>query len=157
MALVRNFGPLRDVRPRKAASGTSSRPRSRPQKTVPIIRSDDENTYESSHKSLSGHHKLREESDSDNLESESEPTDPADLDENLDYAFKKGDPVWIQLKGKWYHGKVGAIVESKKQPMVTLYTVFFRGNLKVNLTPVDGAIKPDTPRIRRLLRVANWL
>lgn len=79
------------------------------------------------------------------------------LDQPLNIAFKRRDPVWIKMQGKWYHGKVMKVLRSAKRPQVDLYTVFFRGNLKANLTPIDGTMKPDTPEVRDLLRAGKWI
>ncbi|CCM03720.1 uncharacterized protein FIBRA_05866 [Fibroporia radiculosa] len=80
----------------------------------------------------------------------SEDTPPENTwDEQEEDVFERGDLVWISMQGKWYHGKVLKQVHSSKRPNCIMYTVFFRGNLKANLAPIDGTIKHDTPKVRR--------
>ncbi|KAF7797767.1 hypothetical protein EIP86_008968 [Pleurotus ostreatoroseus] len=74
---------------------------------------------------------------------------------------KVGQTVWIRLQETWYRGTVRRIIQTEQSQDRNLrYDVHFRHwncttNMKACFDPLNGNIKPDTPRIRTLLREAG--
>jgi hypothetical protein len=90
-----------------------------------------------------------------------------------------GDRVWIRTEGgNWHPGKVSSasvkrgltrqvlgpsldkarcleIIALQKEGL--FYPVIFRKHIRKHFAPLNGEIKPDTPRTRTLLRQAGWL
>lgn len=95
------------------------------------------------------------------LEAASWELGPEDLDDPWPYTFQMGDSVWIRTEGgNWYPGKVSS--KSVKQGPTRqreglFYPVIFRRRIRKHFAPLNGEIKPDTPRTRTLLRQAGWL
>ncbi|KAI9445589.1 hypothetical protein H4582DRAFT_1916481 [Lactarius indigo] len=95
------------------------------------------------------------------LEAASEELGPEDLDDPWPYTFQMGDIVWIRTEGEnWYPGKVSSKSVKRgatRQREGLFYPVIFRRRIKKHFAPLNGEIKPDTPRTRTLLRQAGWL
>ncbi|KAH8988209.1 hypothetical protein EDB92DRAFT_1872931 [Lactarius akahatsu] len=95
------------------------------------------------------------------LEAASEELDPEDLDNPWPYTFQMGDSVWIRTEGgNWYSGKVSSKSVKRgptRQGEGLFYPVIFRRRIRKHFAPLNGEIKPDTPRTRTLLRQAGWL
>ncbi|TFY60065.1 hypothetical protein EVJ58_g5389 [Rhodofomes roseus] len=77
----------------------------------------------------------------------------------LGYDFEKGESVWVYAYDGWYCGSVMRRVESPDRPKVVQFRVLFRRYVRIqkDFAPSDGTIKPDTPRIRQMLRAAKCL
>ncbi|KAI5118185.1 hypothetical protein M0805_004998 [Coniferiporia weirii] len=100
--------------------------------------------------------------DEGDFEDEEEDTKPEELDEEWDFGPKPGDAVWVKSKNTeretWYFGHVqkstrSGTVRGGKQG--TFYSVRYHRNLRRYFAPLLGDIKPDTPRVRRLLEQAG--
>ncbi|OBZ78577.1 hypothetical protein A0H81_00214 [Grifola frondosa] len=101
---------------------------------------------------------------SDGEESHIDLVEPARLDEPWEYAFKKGDPVWVSTTGDiWHLGSVTTSKATETSPQsqaIIRYLVSFRtlhGHAKLRgwFSPLKGRIKPDTPHIRQLVVAAD--
>ncbi|KAH9911654.1 uncharacterized protein B0H18DRAFT_1121506 [Fomitopsis serialis] len=77
----------------------------------------------------------------------------------LDYEFERGESVWVYAYDGWYFGSVMRRAETPERPKVMQYRVLFRRYVRIqkDFAPMDGTIKPDTPRMRQMLRVAKFL
>ncbi|KAI9460111.1 hypothetical protein BJY52DRAFT_1088228, partial [Lactarius psammicola] len=95
------------------------------------------------------------------LEAASGELGPDDLDDSWPYTFQMGDSVWIRTEGgNWYPGKVSSKSVKRgptRQREGLFYPVIFRRRIRKHFAPLNGEIKPDTPRTRTLLRQAGWL
>ncbi|TBU30791.1 hypothetical protein BD311DRAFT_172382 [Dichomitus squalens] len=108
-------------------------------------------------------------SDLSELESESEynpDTEDEDLVKNKprEHKFKLHENVWVKPRGcfEWFRGSVKKIRESHSsrgtKKRGTLYLVVFRRhhtNMRDIFSSTEGTIKPDTPRVRALVRMAS--
>ncbi|KAI0089922.1 hypothetical protein BDY19DRAFT_992870 [Irpex rosettiformis] len=80
-----------------------------------------------------------------------------ELYEPLDRVFKVGEKVWIHCDRIWYNGVIRHLKtpDQTKNGRVRYFVYFRRKNSSVNMRsgfhPMEGALKPDTIRIRRLL------
>ncbi|KZT68797.1 hypothetical protein DAEQUDRAFT_310418 [Daedalea quercina L-15889] len=76
-----------------------------------------------------------------------------------DCEFERGETVWVYAYDGWYHGTVLRRLEVPERPKVIQFRVLFRRYVRIqkDFAPMDGTIKPDTPRIRQELRAAKWL
>ncbi|KAL5534759.1 hypothetical protein ACEPAG_1223 [Sanghuangporus baumii] len=83
-------------------------------------------------------------------------------DEGWDFEPKPGDAVWVKSKDTeretWYYGRVQrstrtGTVRGGKQG--TFYSVRYHRNLRRYFAPLLEEIKPDTPRVRKLLEQAG--
>ncbi|KAF9482352.1 hypothetical protein BDN70DRAFT_435834 [Pholiota conissans] len=84
------------------------------------------------------------------------------LDEACDYPFKNRDPVWVRTKGdKWTFGKVSGVIRTgpTRYQQGFFYHVNFgpKHNVRKYFAPMNGEIKPDTQKVRRLLRDEGWI
>jgi hypothetical protein len=95
------------------------------------------------------------------LEAASGEEGPEDLDDPWPYTFQMGDNVWIRTEGgNWYPGQVSSKNVKRgptRQREGLFYPVIFRRRIRKHFAPLNGEIKPDTPRTRTLLRQAGWL
>ncbi|KAH9060721.1 hypothetical protein EDB87DRAFT_1613545 [Lactarius vividus] len=95
------------------------------------------------------------------LEAASEELGSEDLDDPWPCTFQMGDSVWIRTEGgNWYSGKVSSKSVKRghtRQGEGLFYPVIFRRRIRKHFAPLNGEIKPDTPRTRTLLRQAGWL
>ncbi|KAL7285913.1 hypothetical protein ACG7TL_001024 [Trametes sanguinea] len=82
-------------------------------------------------------------------------------DDNEEYfEFQKNDSVWVRPRGtrSWYQGvikKVSQPTEPRHLKRGPVYMVVFRryyATLRDWFSPLEGNIKPDTPRVRALLQ-----
>ncbi|KAL5495793.1 hypothetical protein ACEPAI_1257 [Sanghuangporus weigelae] len=87
---------------------------------------------------------------------------PEEWDEGWDFEPKPGDAVWVKSKDTeretWYYGHVQrstrtGTVRGGKQGM--FYSVRYHRNLRRYFAPLLEEIKPDTPRVRKLLEQAG--
>ncbi|KAI0248069.1 hypothetical protein BJV78DRAFT_1239756 [Lactifluus subvellereus] len=95
------------------------------------------------------------------LEAAFDEPGPDDLDDPWPYTFQMGDSVWIRTEGgNWHPGKVSSTNVKQgptRQKEGLFYPVIFRKRIRKHFAPLNGEIKPDTPRTRILLRRAGWL
>ncbi|KAI0668621.1 hypothetical protein C8Q78DRAFT_1045211 [Trametes maxima] len=107
--------------------------------------------------------------DSDNPSEEESTPDTEGYDseetkfEEDDYDFHRRDSVWVKPKGTstWYQGVITKIKQpTDSEPLHLMkpgpsYLVVFRRyhtNLRAWFSPLEGNMKPDTPRVRALLQ-----
>ncbi|KAI0005317.1 hypothetical protein BJV74DRAFT_803360 [Russula compacta] len=97
------------------------------------------------------------------LEADSLDPGPDDLDDPWPYTFRTGDSVWIRTEGgNWHPGKVSSNNVKRgptRQKEGLFYPVIFGASTRIRkyFAPLNGEIKPDTPRTRILLRQAGRL
>ncbi|KAI0825336.1 hypothetical protein BC628DRAFT_1374659 [Trametes gibbosa] len=81
-------------------------------------------------------------------------------DEEECYEFQRRDSVWVQPRGTstWYQGVITRIRQptepSQQRKRGLLYLVVFRryhANLRAWFSPLEGNMRPDTPRVRALV------
>jgi len=105
--------------------------------------------------------------------SESSPTEESECEESddeqsaheylnaplLDYEFERGESVWVYAYDGWYLGSVMRRTETPERPKIVQHRVLFRRYVRIqkDFAPIDGTIKPDTPRMRQMLRAAKFL
>ncbi|KAI0309095.1 hypothetical protein OF83DRAFT_112720 [Amylostereum chailletii] len=108
---------------------------------------------------------------------------PDDLDEPWPYTFKASETVWVKVPdGTWHIGKVHGpktktgstrqvcffsyrpSITRLKSPSIVqkeglFYPVIYRrqSNFRRYFAPLNGEIKPDTSRTRKLLRDAGYI
>ncbi|KAI0312884.1 hypothetical protein OF83DRAFT_1066466 [Amylostereum chailletii] len=87
---------------------------------------------------------------------------PDDLDEPWLYTFKASESVWVKVPdGTWHMGKVhGPKTKTGSTRQEGLfYPVIYRrqSNFRRYFAPLNGEIKPDTLRTRKLLRDAGYI
>ncbi|KAJ7054020.1 hypothetical protein C8F01DRAFT_1260236 [Mycena amicta] len=86
------------------------------------------------------------------------------LDEPLeyDYQFKPNEPVWIFNNNKWTSGRI-FYAAPKVRPSDNLpcwnvlYQDAFGHKLRKYFAPLLGELKPDTARVRQMLKEARWI
>ncbi|KAI0040025.1 hypothetical protein FA95DRAFT_1453662, partial [Auriscalpium vulgare] len=88
---------------------------------------------------------------------------PHDLDDPWPYSFKMSENVWIRTAGgNWQRGRVTRSTTKlgpTREKQGYFYHVQFRmqeKNIRKDFAPLNGEIKPDTPRTRTLLRQQGW-
>ncbi|KAI0344180.1 hypothetical protein BDW22DRAFT_1344271 [Trametopsis cervina] len=81
----------------------------------------------------------------------------SELHEPVDRGFRIGDKVWIRIRKTWYNGIVRQIATPEQtKDGRSQYHVYFRRkntctNMRACVHPLDGNVKPDNFRTRRLL------
>ncbi|KAI9065579.1 hypothetical protein FKP32DRAFT_1665358 [Trametes sanguinea] len=89
-----------------------------------------------------------------------ESEDEGKCDDEEYYEFQKNDSVWVRPRGtrSWYQGvikKVSEPTERRHLKRGPVYMVVFRryyATLRDWFSPLEGNIKPDTPRVRAMLQ-----
>ncbi|OCH94218.1 hypothetical protein OBBRIDRAFT_789556 [Obba rivulosa] len=104
------------------------------------------------------------ETESDTLiESDDETDDdpdfrPEGLDQAWNYTFKRKERVWVMRNSRWWFGFVVLIKDSSSWTQDGIhYQVQYGGRFRAWFSPLEGAMKPNTPYIRRLLKEEGWL
>ncbi|KAI0638874.1 hypothetical protein C8Q77DRAFT_1045287 [Trametes polyzona] len=80
-------------------------------------------------------------------------------DDDEYYDYQRRDSVWVKPRGTstWYQGVITKIKQPTEHPQQKrgpLYLVVFRRyhtNLRAWFSPLEGNMRPDTPRTRALL------
>ncbi|KAG2356508.1 hypothetical protein BDR07DRAFT_1300251 [Suillus spraguei] len=85
---------------------------------------------------------------------------PDTLEEPWPYRFEIGDSVWIHSTGyDWYQGKISGQAKAARTKMGDglFWPVTYGRNKRRYAAPLNGELKPDTPRVRKMLEEAGVL
>ncbi|KAF7302896.1 hypothetical protein MKEN_01251900 [Mycena kentingensis (nom. inval.)] len=84
------------------------------------------------------------------------------LDEPAEYSFKPNELVWVRNNDKWISGRI-FLSAPKVRPSDNLpcwnvlYQDKFGHKLRKYFAPLLGELKPDTARVREMLKEAAWI
>ncbi|KAJ7058224.1 hypothetical protein C8F01DRAFT_312143 [Mycena amicta] len=90
-------------------------------------------------------------------------TGPLHLNDPWAYTFKPNEHVWIRHHDKWISGRIfpRSVPKIRSTDNLTYWNVLYQDayghKLRRCFSPLLGELKPDTPRIRRMLRAAHWI
>nr|GAT48163.1 predicted protein [Mycena chlorophos] len=88
---------------------------------------------------------------------------PLSLDDPWVYSFKPGESVWVRNHDKWIAGRIfpRSVPKIRSTDNLTYWNVLYQDayghKLRRCFAPLLGDLKPDTPRVRSLLREAHWI
>ncbi|KAJ7223271.1 hypothetical protein GGX14DRAFT_557851 [Mycena pura] len=88
---------------------------------------------------------------------------PLHLDDPWAYTFQPNDRVWIRNHDKWIAGRVfpRSVPKIGSRDSLTYWNILYQDafghKLRRYFAPLLGELKPDSARVRQMLREAHWI